>query len=177
MVLAFLGAPRSENSDHAHEVGTVMQFPLIVLAFFAIIAGFSPVADLLQAVRPHHEGHDFPWFVFFVSVMTMLFGVGCAFIRYFNQKEEPKVIPLFANKFYFDEIYAWIVKKVQDGVAWLVRGLDALFIDGLAVGGLARITEGVGYLLRRTITGNLQTYSYLFGCGVFVVIYFIVFFE
>lgn len=172
LVVTFLGAPRSEHAGHAKEVSVIMFVPLLILAFLSVVAGYKPVAELLQAQLPDVHWN---WFVFFVSLATMLAGAGLGFLRYLDKRSEPKVIPVLANKFYFDEAYGWAVRNLQDGLAWVVRGLDALFIDGLAVGGITRLTEGVGCLFRRVITGNLQAYSYLFGVGVFVLIYFTVF--
>ena len=172
LVVTFLGAPRSDHAEQAREVGPLMWVPLVVLAVFSVVAGYKPVANLLQAQLPDVHWN---WFVFIVSLVTMLVGVGVGVTRYLDKRSEPKVIALLANKFYFDEAYAWLVRNIQDGLAWLVRGLDALLIDGLAVGGLTRLTEGVGALFRRTITGNLQAYSYLFGFGVLVLLYFAVF--
>jgi len=174
VVVAFFGAPRTDHAGHAKEVAPIMWVPLCILAVFSLIAGFPIVAKLLQAQQP--DTH-FNFFVFLVSVGSMVAGVGLGFARYLDKRSEPKPIPLLANKFYIDEGYGWLVKNVQDGAAWIVRGLDALLIDGLAVGGLARLTQGVGSLFRKTITGNLQSYSYLFGAGVFVLIYFTVFFQ
>jgi len=177
VVVAFLGSSRSDNSDHAKEVGPIMFVPLIVLAVLAVAAGWPGVRDILQAQVPHgHEAHG-GIIVLLASILSLVAGVVLGFARYLDKRAEPKVIPVLANKFYFDEAYAWLVKNVQDGTAWIVRGLDALLIDGLAVGGLARITEGVGSLFRRILTGNLQTYGYLFGAGVFALIYFTVFYR
>jgi NADH-quinone oxidoreductase subunit L len=172
VVVTFLGSPRSDHAEDAVEVGPVMWLPLVILAVFSVVAGYKPVANLLQAQLPDVQWN---WLVFFVSLATMASGVVIGFFRYFGRRSEPLVVPLLANKFYFDEGYAWIVKNVQDALAWIVRGVDAVFIDGLAVGGLARITEGAGALLRRTLSGSLQAYSYLFGFGVLALLYLVVF--
>ena len=75
-------------------------------------------------------------------------------------------ISLFANKFYFDEIYAKIVAVAQDGLASVVNFFDKLFIDGLAVRGSALTASGAGQLFRRLQVGNIQGYAFLFGLGV-----------
>ena len=57
--VAFLGKPRSENADHAKEVGPLMSAPLIVLALMAIFSGYQflggspklPCKSLIRAFR------------------------------------------------------------------------------------------------------------------------------
>lgn len=80
-----------------------------------------------------------------------------------------------ANKFYIDEIYLAIVRIFQDTLAWIVKGLDYLLIDGLGVRGSSGLAAGLGSLMRRIQVGNLQVYAFLFGLGVIMIIYFAVF--
>lgn len=80
-------------------------------------------------------------------------------------------IKLFANKFYFDELYAKIIKLCQDSVASIMRVLDGLLIDGLGVGGTRGFANMTGNALRRIQSGNLQGYAYLFGVGVLVIVF------
>jgi NADH-quinone oxidoreductase subunit L len=45
--LTFLGKPRTEAAGHAHESHWTMLLPLIILAFFAIVAGWVGIkADM-----------------------------------------------------------------------------------------------------------------------------------
>ncbi|MBC7980840.1 MAG: hypothetical protein H7Y36_09785, partial [Armatimonadetes bacterium] len=45
------------------------------------------------------------------------------------------------------------------------------------VGGLTRLAESTGNLFRKAQSGNLQAYSFTFGLGVLLLIYFTVFFK
>ena len=43
ITLTFLGKPRTESAEHAHESKWTMTFPLVFLAVFAIIAGWPGI--------------------------------------------------------------------------------------------------------------------------------------
>jgi NADH-quinone oxidoreductase subunit L len=46
--VAFLGKPRTETAEHAHESPAVMSWPLIVLAVFSVIGGVIGVTNILD---------------------------------------------------------------------------------------------------------------------------------
>jgi len=170
VVVAFLGKPRDEHgAGHAHEVGGLMKMPLVLLAALAVVGGFLGSTVL---------GADYSRFIAFhfsvpmvASLVTLAAGAGLAWKLYLGRDTDPVNIKLFANKFYFDELYAKLIAVVQDGVAWVVRVFDALFIDGLGVGGAKGLASGAGNSLRRIQSGNLQAYAFLFGIGVLVIVF------
>ncbi len=176
-VITFLGKPRSEDADHAHEVGPLMSLPLVALAVMGLIAGFPFIAaELAPAYKqPAHLIHF--GFVTFVSIGALIAGVAAGFILYNGKTKDPLSIPLFRNRFYLDAIYEkGFVKYLQDGFAAIVHFLDELVINGLLVGGLTRLAESTGKLFTKAQSGNLQAYAFTFGLGVLLVIYFTVFF-
>ncbi len=166
-VVAFLGKSRSEGADHAHEVGPVMLAPLLILAVPSIIAGFPFFAKLFP---PFKGGELHIGVPFFVSIASLVLGVALGVILYKGKTTEPLTIKLFANKFYFDEIYAWIVKRFQDGLAKILLVLDKVLVDGLGVKGSALTATGLGHVFRKLQGGNLHAYSLLFGIGVVIVL-------
>ncbi len=175
-VVAFLGKSRSENADHAKEVGPIMFVPLIVLAALAIAAGFKPVAELLNAQDPRVEGREHPPIALIVSIVSLVLGLAAGFILYKGKTSDPLSIPLFRNKFYLDEIYQKLVTIFQDAVAAIVHFFDEFIIGGLLVGGATRSAQGVGNIFRNFAqNGKLSGYAYLMGLGAVLVIYFTVF--
>jgi NADH-quinone oxidoreductase subunit L len=170
VVVAFFGKARDEHgAGHAHEVGGLMKVPLIILAVLAIIGGFLGSTVL---------GGDYGRFVEFhfgvpmvVSLITLAAGAGLAWKLYNGRDTDPVNIKAFANKFYFDEIYAKLISIFQDGVAYAVKMFDSLFIDGAGVGGAKGLASGAGNSLRRIQSGNLQAYAFLFGLGVLVIVF------
>jgi NADH-quinone oxidoreductase subunit L len=169
-VVAFLGKPRSEDASHAHEVKPVMWVPLVILAVLAIISAW--LTGPLNAYRPHEAGIA----VVIASIATLILGVGAGFVLYKGRDEEPITIPAFRDRLYFDRVYDnFIVRYFQDALAAIIHFFDELLINGLLVGGLTRCAAGFGSLFRKLQSGQLQAYSFAFGLGVILVIYFTVF--
>jgi NADH-quinone oxidoreductase subunit L len=174
-VVTFLGKSRSENSDHAHEVGPLMFVPLILLAVMALLSGFPFLSNSLNAIRPDHVAN---LAALIASILTLVLGIGAGVFLYKGKEKEPLCIPLFRNRFYFDTIYEkGLVRYVQDGFAAIVHFFDEFIINGLIVGGVTRLAESFGNLFRRAQSGNLQAYSFTFGLGVLLLIYFTVFYR
>ncbi len=177
-VITFLGKPRTENADHAHEVGPLMSVPLILLAIMGLIAGFPFIASKLAPAyeQPEHLIHLVP--VTFISIGALVVGVLAGFVLYAGKKADPISIPLFRNRFYLDTIYEkGIVKYLQDGFAAIVHFIDEILINNILVGGLSRLAETSGNFFRKGQNGNLQTYAFTFGLGVLLLIYFTVFYQ
>ena len=107
------------------------------------------------------------------SIVAMLVGVAGAFVLYRGKDKDPINIRILAKKFYLDEIYIGIVRWFQDLPGYILHAIDELLINGLIVTGSAKLTEGVGRVLRRVQTGNLQTYAGIFAVGVVILLWLI----
>ena len=179
-VITFLGKTRSENADHAKEVGPLMLIPLVALAGMAILAGFPFLSGALNAIRPihehgHAEGHTV---ILIASIASLVLGLAAGFVLYSGKKKDPVSIPLFKNRFYLDAIYEkGIVKYFQDGFAAIIHFFDEILINSILVGGLTRLAETLGNFFRKAQSGNLQAYAFTFGLGVLLLIYFTVFYQ
>jgi NADH-quinone oxidoreductase subunit L len=175
-VVAFLGKPKSENAEHAHEVGPLMWLPLLILAVLGVAAGYPVIAQLL-APAYHPPEHLFQLgFITYVSVGALLIGSITGFILYVGKDKDPISIPLFKNRFYIDGFYDnVIVRYFQDTFAAIVGFFDEFLINGLFVGGLSRGAESTGNLFRKVQSGSLQGYAFAFGLGVILVVYFMAF--
>ncbi len=177
-MVAFLGKARHHGAEKATEVEPLMLAPLVGLAILAVFAGFRFLAGPFSPAYHHHQ-LDLTSHVFWVSIAAVLIGAGLGFLLYRNRETDPlasnPVFKLFRHKFYLDEFYLKLVGFFQDTVASVVHFFDEFLINGLLVGGLARSTGGLGNLLRRLQSGNLQRYAILFGAGILLVIYLTVF--
>jgi NADH-quinone oxidoreductase subunit L len=172
-VVAFLGKPRSDSAHHAVEAPVVMLLPLLALGLLTLVSAVPGIARLLEAMKPHHaEEHAT---VMIASIAALVIGAGGAFKLYRGKDRDPVRIPLFANKFYFDEIYAVLVRVLQDSLAWVIAGLDRLIVDGLFSRLPAFVARRAGAAARVLQGGHLQAYTFLLGLGVLLVIYVVVF--
>jgi NADH-quinone oxidoreductase subunit L len=181
-VVTFLGSPRSDAAAHGHDGPARMTGPLIVLAVFSVVAGYSFLGlgeNILghKLVENLHAIHAKPgaWIVMILATGAFVVGTAGAGFLYLGQSKDPILIPLFKNKFYIDELYAALIAGTQDLLATISRYIDQWFIDGLLVRGLSGAAWAIGFSLRFLQVGNLQAYAFLFGLGVVGMIYLMVF--
>jgi NADH-quinone oxidoreductase subunit L len=155
-----------------HESPRVMTIPLIFLAVASIFAGFLPFHSLVTSDKLHFETH-IDYAVAVPSVLIGLIGIAAAWILY--KKESPipekwskKLGILYTatyNKFYFDEIYLFVTKKIifnyiSRPVAWFDRHI----VDGFMVG-IGTVTEKVSYKIKGMQSGQVQHYAFIFVAG------------
>jgi NADH-quinone oxidoreductase subunit L len=170
-VVTFLGETRSDTAGHSHESPMVMTLPLVLLAIPSTIAGFPAVVSIFYKV-PEHEG---AMAAIVVSSIAFLTGAISGFLLYKEKAKDPIDIPLFENRFYIDQMYEVLVKWTQDLLANISGFVDRWIIDGGFVRGAGRAAWGFGFALRFLQIGNLQAYAFLFGAGVVLLLYFILF--
>lgn len=180
IVVTFLGTKRSDHAAKAKEVPPLMWMPLVLLAVPSVLAGYQFFCKDwgLAPVFFEHEGHGDAKLIIISSVL-LVFGVGMAFWGYRGETEEPMrlnpVAQIFARKFYIDELYGRLIRIFQDGLATLIDFIDKTVVDGLVAQLPAATAFRLGSAMRRLQSGNLQFYSFLFGLGVVLVIFFVVF--
>jgi NADH-quinone oxidoreductase subunit L len=149
-----------------------MAVPLVLLAIPSCILGFPAIASIFIKV-PEHEGS--PAGAITVSLIAFAAGVLAGFYLYRGRNKDEIEIPLFEHKFYFDEFYSRLIKWTQDLLANISGFIDRWVIDGGIVRGLGGATWGLGFVLRFLQIGNIQAYAFLFGAGVVLLLYFILF--
>jgi NADH-quinone oxidoreductase subunit L len=170
--VVFFGKSRSEHAEHGKESPLVMTGPLLMLAVPAALAGFGFFADRFLQLPHAEEGtHTVPM----LATAAMLLGVVAAFLLYRNRESDPIDVAAFRRRFYFDELYAWLIGVTQELLASISAFVDRWILDVGVVGGASNATRGFGALLRLLQVGNLQGYAFLFGIGIVGLIYFAVF--
>jgi NADH-quinone oxidoreductase subunit L len=183
--VTFMGPEKPEN--HPHESPWSMTIPLIILAFFSVVGGWAALPEHNFAYFIHYlpSGHEFEreainWGLAGISVIAGLLGIGLAYIIYIKKTiaaesivaRFPLPYKILKNKYYVDELYLWIIHNVMDGLGKVLYWFDIYIIDGI-INGIALITRGSGKTLRRTSTGQVQTYAMVFFFA--IVILFMVF--
>ena len=172
IVVVFFGKPRSDHARAGREAPWVMITPLIILAIPAFASGFGFVAKLFLPV-PGHEEHG--WLVPGLALAATLSGITLAVLLYRRRESDPIDIALVRQRFYFDEIYGFLIKATQGLLASLSAFIDRWILDAGLIRGASGATWGFGSLLRLLQVGNLQAYSFLFGLGIVGLIYFTLF--
>jgi NADH-quinone oxidoreductase subunit L len=172
VIVVFFGKPRSDQARKGLEAPWVMIGPLILLAIPAFASGFGFVAKIFVQLP---EEKETGWIVPALALSAALGGAILAIFLYRNRESDPIDLALFRNRFYFDELYSFLIRATQGLLAKLSAFVDRWVLDGAAIRGTSTVTWGVGSVLRLFQVGNLQGYAFLFGVGVVALIYFTVF--
>jgi NADH-quinone oxidoreductase subunit L len=175
ITLTFLGNSRSEAAIHAHESARTMVYPLVLLAVFALAAGWFGI----PAGFPVLGGHGAGWFQtflspmnpfegvageshslvpLFVSLIVSLGGLVLGWQVYKNMKAgqmdpaRKAFGPLYTilhNKYYVDEIYS--VVFIRPAV-WVAEKFTSVWMDKQVIDGIIHavgaITPMFGGILR-----------------------------
>lgn len=174
--IAFLGEAKSEAAGHAKESGWTMLVPLVVLAVFSVGGGYAVLypevlRPLITEIAPHPHGSD-KTLMIVISAVASLGGLLLALLIYGAGAKEDRMqaklgglYALCKSRFYFDEVYGYYVKKVQDRLAAVLDFLDTFIIQGLMVRLSAGIVGLLGILARALHTGSVAAYVWWFFVG------------
>lgn len=181
VLVVFFGKNRSEDAEHAHEVGVNMTAPLVILAIMSVIAGYAVFADKLAPFNNFvHPGFHINQ-EFFLSLAALVIGSLAAIVMYGKATKDPlagtALQRAMAERLYIDRAYDWLVKVAQDVAAAIVDFLDQFVIGTLITGGFAKLGAFVGVLCRRIQSGNLSSYAGFIAVATLAVVYVMVFLK
>jgi len=169
----FWNKPYASHTEAAHDTHhgntASMNIPLLVLAAGAVFAGFLPFAKYVTADGKPLESHmDIAFSI--LPVALGITGILLAAWMYARTSQRPeKAAGAFGRlyraankKFYIDEIYLFITKKVLFNLvgrpaAWIDRHL----VDG-AVNLVGSGTQKVSAAIRKMQSGKVQAYALYF---------------
>jgi NADH-quinone oxidoreductase subunit L len=189
--LTFFGEERLEEhaKKHLHESPRVMTTPLLILAFFSVVAGYIglPVVFgeklnwfgqfLEPVIKPAPEAHlvaGTEWGLILISVAVALLGIYIAYMFYLRNPQIPHTLvarfpwlyKLLYNKYYVDEIYnAFFVRPLVRGSEIVYDNFDLKVIDG-AVNGSGSVANFTGKILSYLQSGIIKDYAWIFLVGV-----------
>lgn len=169
---------KERNYDHApHESPMVMTLPLIFLAIASASAGFIPFGELVTSDGRPLETH-IHLDAALSSVAIALAGIIVSAVLYRKETGIPDRIAasvsglyrLAYNKFYIDQIYIFITKKiifnlVSAPIAWFDRHI----VDG-TMNAIAYITNFISEKIKGFQSGQLQQYAYVMVSGVVLIL-------
>ncbi len=197
--LTFLGNFRgtAHQQEHLHESPIAMTLPLMVLAFFAVVAGFvgipalfAPNAHALEhflapvfagstaLVHAHHIEHSTEWILMGTATALILIAIVYAvvkFKKYTTTEPNTGIAKVLENKWYIDELYdTVIVNPLHWFAGFLKNTIEKYVIDG-AVNGVGKL---VGYGSRQfRLLQSGQVGSYILMMVMALVLFIIIWFN
>jgi len=179
--MVFFGECRAhhEVQHHLHESPPSMTWPLRILAFGSVVAGFlwiphvwTPFEHWLEPVTGHPLGHgetSTELSLMALSVLVSLSGIGLAWMMYAGRVVKPEIFSealgglpyrTVYNKYYIDELYQLVFVRGAVVLARAAAWFDAHIIDGivnlsaLVVRGAANLTGAIdNYIVDGAVNG------------------------
>jgi len=149
-----------------------MTFPLLFLAILSAVVGFIPFSEFISPDRAGFDAHlNYPLAA--IATTVGLIGVALALVFYKNENSlSDKFANLFgffykwaSNKFYFDEIYLFVTKKILfKRVSAPIAKFDKKYVDGTMVG-IGNTTVLISNKIKGIQSGKVQDYAFAFISG------------
>jgi len=173
----FLGEYRGHG--HPHESPQAMTWPMVLLAFFSVTAGWIGLAHgsgFNQWVHfPGTEPEAFSVGLAAVSVLVAIAGIGLGFRLYGTYRERDPVLEmgalstLLVNKYYLDDLYLkGIIRPIQYGLSAAVNWTNQYILDGAVNGGAwltRRLAAAVNGFDRVVIDGAVNEIGHTTGAA------------
>jgi len=175
--VVFHGEARSKTAAEAQENEPVVIVPLLVLAFFATIGGFSFLwpHELSQAFVPELETvHDSSGHLFVMTFGTLawVFGLSASWCFYGGSKDTdplvekaPDFFRLCESRLFFDEVYDSCIRRPLRRMAKVLEAMELLFVSGLMARGTAGIVALLGFAASTAHRGGVRAYALWFVAG------------
>jgi NADH-quinone oxidoreductase subunit L len=180
-----------------HESPAAMTWPLIVLGFFALVAGFfnpglpgipgssapamerwlEPVFALSEQFVKVREGAPSAWITAVPGILVAFIGAGGAYFVYQLQRgapaklfteKMPGLYRLVLDKWRIDELYEATIIGAVDSLAETAALFDKWFIDGILARVTALVVSAAGSILRAAQTGVVHVYASVMVLGLAV---------
>ncbi len=188
----FIGPPKSNAAEYAHEVPGVMKWPQVLLGVPSLLAGFWGIEHFIGqsfASASAHHAAAWHWQILspfshaplaaFFGLGLIGFGIAAAYAFYGNAVRDPlpdemgRLSTAIRERLYLDEAYTAMIRYSHEVLALIADWIDRWVISGMLVRGSQWGTDLAGRLLRMAQTGNVQTYALFLVVAVVVVLWFV----
>jgi NADH-quinone oxidoreductase subunit L len=190
--LTFHGESHVAPDKHVHEAPPVMAVAMIILGVLSVVGGWVEAPTgwlwggaftrfLAPVVGTFHPviAQPVPAMVGWVAIAAMAVGILAAYVLYIQAPALPGQIAesfnalyeFMVRKYYVDELYNLVFSRF---LFWsssnvLNRGVDQGIIDGI-VDNTGLGVETSGDAVRRSETGNVQVYAFVYLLGAVAIV-------
>ncbi len=182
-------------NHHIHESPRVMLVPMTLLAALSIIAGFVQIPKLFSEYHPFedylsplfiaakslspavelHLSLLTEWMILLIPLTIIALLILISNRRFVNERElkvPTGIQQLFANKFYFDEIYDFCIVKPTDWFSDFFRKTVDQNIINRLINSIGNGTVVTGKNLRLLQTGNVGFYMIVMVFSIIAILFF-----
>ena len=177
---------KSIKIEETHESPLIMLIPLIILSIGAIFAGFifkdlfislgdqnNFWAQSILFLEPLSTEHPPTWFLLLTPILVLI-SIPIAFYLFVKNKSIPEQIvkinrPLYeflVNKWYFDELYDYIIVKPSQKIGlFLWKVCDVKIIDGFGPDGISMLIKKISQKANKFQSGFIYQYAFVMLLG------------
>ncbi|WP_341752293.1 NADH-quinone oxidoreductase subunit L [Candidatus Tisiphia endosymbiont of Piscicola geometra] len=192
ILLVFHGKTRlTIDINHVHESPNIMNGPLSILvagSFFAGMIGYyilffdKPNGYFLDSIFNIHIYQILaihpPLYIKLLPMVSGLIGIVLGLYFYRRIKEKIKIgfiEKLLVHKYYFDEVYDFVIVRLVTNLSKLCNLMDQRVIDRFGPNSFAKTVNYFGFLVSRSQTGYVFNYTlYIVLCIVVYITFFII---
>ena len=187
---------KSIKIEETHESPLIMLIPLIILSIGAIFAGFifkdlfiSLVdqnnfwAQSILFLEPLSTEHPPTWFLLITPILVLI-SIPIAYYLFVKNKSIPEQIvkinrPLYeflVNKWYFDELYDYIIIKPSQKIGlFLWKVCDVKIIDGFGPDGMSMLIKKISQKANKFQSGFIYQYAFVMLLGFSALLTYLIF--
>ena len=177
---------KSIKIEETHESPLIMLIPLIILSIGAIFAGFifkdlfislgdqnNFWAQSILFLEPLSTEHPPTWFLLLTPILVLI-SIPIAYYLFVKNKSIPEQIvkinrPLYeflVNKWYFDELYDYIIIKPSQKIGlFLWKVCDVKIIDGFGPDGMSMLIKKISQKANKFQSGFIYQYAFVMLLG------------
>ena len=177
---------KSIKIEETHESPLIMLIPLIILSIGAIFAGFifkdlfislgdqnNFWAQSILFLEPLSTEHPPKWFLLLTPILVLI-SIPIAYYLFVKNKSIPEQIvkinrPLYeflVNKWYFDELYDYIIVKPSQKIGlFLWKVCDVKIIDGFGPDGISMLIKKISQKANKFQSGFIYQYAFVMLLG------------
>ena len=173
MMLPFFGVLRREHQA-VHDAPWAMAWPMVLLGILAVGFGllsfnwpgsYEGIGSFLFFGQ--QEGFHFNWWLGILSAILAMASFAFAYMVYMKRSiglERAKsrfqvLLKVVENKYYFDEVYQWVVDRVVLVFSRFIAFFDRAVVNDVGVIGPANAILRLGITLRLHVTGRVYSYA------------------
>ena len=160
--------------EHVHDAPWQMAWPMVLLGVLAVGFGFlsfnwpgnyDGIGTFVFFGERH--GFEFTWWLGVLSAVIAVGAFAIAAVVYITGRislegAKSRLAPalrVVENKYYFDELYQWVVDRVVLVFSGLIALFDRMVLNDLGVNGPANSVRRLGVTLRLHVTGHVYSYT------------------
>jgi NADH-quinone oxidoreductase subunit L len=180
MFVVFFGRLRRQHRQ-VHDAPRSMALPMVLLGVLAVGFGilsfnwpgsYDGMGTFLFFQEP--EGFHFVWWLGILSAVIAVAAFGSAYLVYLRRSVSldgvrtrwSGILGVVENKYYFDEVYQWVVDRVVLTFSAFIAFFDRAVVNDVGVNGPANLLRSMGVTLRLHVTGRVYSYALAMALGV-----------